>query len=123
MPVCASLCRSLCRPTARAQPNAGRLRGCLKSPAMSVFGQCGVPLVLSPNAQSPVKSTKPNCTWTSAHAATETFQTASEKVSATRAFFAAHRTMIQREAEFGKASHTPVGAWAVLASLDHVLDA
>jgi hypothetical protein len=53
----------------------------------------------------------------------EAFETASEKVSATRAFFAVYRTMIQREAEFGKASHTPVGSWAVLASLDHFLDA
>jgi hypothetical protein len=31
--------------------------------------------------------------------------------------------MIQREAEFGKASHTPVGAWAILASLDYFPDA
>ena len=51
------------------------------------------------------------------------FETASDKTSATHAFFAAHRAMIQREAEFGKASHAPVGAWAVLASLDRFLDA
>jgi hypothetical protein len=51
------------------------------------------------------------------------FETASDRVSATHAFFAAHRATIQREAEFGKASHTPVGAWAVLASLGDFLDA
>ena len=51
------------------------------------------------------------------------FETASDRVSGTHAFFAAHRATIQREAEFGKASHTPVGAWAVLASLDRFLDA
>jgi len=51
------------------------------------------------------------------------FETASDKVSATHAFFAAYRTTIQREAEFAKASHTPVGAWAVLASLGDFLDA
>ena len=51
------------------------------------------------------------------------FETASDKISATHAFFAAHRATIQREAEFAKASHTPVGAGAVLASLDDFLDA
>lgn len=49
------------------------------------------------------------------------FEEASDKSSATHAFFAAHRTVVQREAEFGKASHTPVGAWTVLASLDRFL--
>src|SRR5712691_4938403 len=51
------------------------------------------------------------------------FEAASDKTSATHAFFAAHRAMIQREAEFSKASHAPMGAWAVLASLDRFLDA
>jgi hypothetical protein len=63
---------------AMARHAAADLRGCLKSPAMSVFGQFGVPMALGSNAQSPVKSTKLNFTWTPVHAATETFQTASQ---------------------------------------------
>jgi hypothetical protein len=51
------------------------------------------------------------------------FETASDKVSATHAFFAAYRATIQREAEFARASHTPVGAWRVLTSLGDFLDA
>jgi len=48
---------------------------------MSVFGQFDVPMALGSNAQSPVKSTKLNFTWTPVHAATGTFQTASETLA------------------------------------------
>src|SRR5207249_4542697 len=51
------------------------------------------------------------------------FETASDRASATHAFFVVYRAIIQREVEFAKASHAPIGAWAVLAALDRFLEA
>ena len=46
------------------------LRGCLKSPEMSVFDCCRAPLGVISTALSPLKSIMPIFTWTPFHAAT-----------------------------------------------------
>jgi hypothetical protein len=57
---------------------AAALRGCLKSPEMSVCDRCRATSEGAPIALCPLKSMLPIFTWTPFHAATETFQTASE---------------------------------------------
>ena len=42
------------------------------------------------------------------------FELAAPKASATAEFFERHQDLIAREAEFGKASHAPIGAWPLL---------
>src|SRR5215470_17605299 len=54
------------------------LRGCLKSPEMSVCDRCRATSEGAPIALCPLKSMLPIFTWTPFHAATETFQTASQ---------------------------------------------
>src|SRR5262252_9663720 len=58
------------------------LRGCLKSPEMSVFDRCRATSEGTPIALSPLKSKMPIFTWIPCQAARETFQTASETVEA-----------------------------------------
>lgn len=45
------------------------------------------------------------------------FEQAAGKISETSEFFAEHKSMIQKEAEFSRASHLPVGSWELLSSL------
>ena len=47
----------------------------------------------------------------------QAFEQAAPKASATAKFFERYHDLISREAEFGKASHTPVGAWSLLRHL------
>lgn len=47
----------------------------------------------------------------------DAFEKAAPKASATAEFFDRHREMIAKEAEFGKASHVLIGAWALLRDL------
>src|SRR6516162_194212 len=64
----------------RGRWRRGLLRGCLKSPAMSVFDRCRAASEGAPIALSPLKSMMPIFTWTPFHATTETFQTASQSL-------------------------------------------
>ena len=45
------------------------------------------------------------------------FELAASKTSATAEFFERHQDLIAKEAEFGKASHAPIGAWPLLRNL------
>jgi hypothetical protein len=54
------------------------LRGCLKSPEMSVFDRCRAISESATIALSPLKSIMPIFTWIPCQAAMETFQTASK---------------------------------------------
>ena len=47
----------------------------------------------------------------------QAFEQAAPKVSATAEFFERHRELIAKEAEFGKASHAPIGEWSLLRDL------
>ena len=47
----------------------------------------------------------------------QAFELAAPKASETAEFFARHQDLISREAEFGKASHAPIGAWSLLRDL------
>jgi len=55
------------------------IRGCLKRPEMSVFARCRATSEGAPIALRPLKSMMPIFIWTPFHAATETFQTASQR--------------------------------------------
>ena len=47
----------------------------------------------------------------------QAFEQAAPRASATAEFFERHRDLIAREAEFGKASHAPIGGWSLLRDL------
>ena len=47
----------------------------------------------------------------------EAFEQSVPKASATAEFFERHQELIAREAEFGKASHAPIGEWSLLRDL------
>ena len=47
----------------------------------------------------------------------QAFELAAPKTSVTAEFFERHQDLIAREAEFGKASHAPIGAWPLLRDL------
>jgi hypothetical protein len=53
----------------------------------------------------------------------EAFEQAAPKASATAEFFDRHRELIAKEAEFGKASHALIGAWALLRDLGAFIQA
>src|SRR5215475_2120523 len=57
---------------ARRLRPVGCVRGCLKSPEMSVFDRCRATSEGVPIALSPLKSMMPIFTWTPFHAATKT---------------------------------------------------
>jgi hypothetical protein len=53
----------------------------------------------------------------------DALEAAADKASSTGAFFTEHRHAIRREAEFSRASDSPVGAWSLLLRLADLLDA
>ena len=53
----------------------------------------------------------------------QAFEQAAPKASATAEFFARHQNLIAREAEFARASHTPIGAWSLLRDLGVFVEA
>ena len=53
----------------------------------------------------------------------QAFEQAAPKSSATADFFERNRELIAREAEFGKASHAPIGEWSLLRDLGDFLRA
>ena len=53
----------------------------------------------------------------------DAFEDAAPRASATAEFFDRSRDLIAKEAEFGKASHVPIGAWSLLRDLGVFTDA
>lgn len=53
----------------------------------------------------------------------QAFNMAAPRSSATAEFFERHQDLITREAEFGKASHAPIGAWPLLRDLGVFVEA
>ena len=64
--------------SSKTVPPPASLRGCLKSPEMSILTNAELLQGVVSTTLSPLKSIMPIFTWIPFHAATETFQTASQ---------------------------------------------